>query len=80
MVKGKLREQVMELYSSVISYGGRPSPYQFYYTSVLEEKIKEKKREFTKFKKKLMEINKSLRKAGLPLIKELTKEEFEARG
>ncbi len=68
MTKGKLREKVMALYSSVISYGGRPTNSQIKYSDVLYKRIRKKKKEFDLLLKEIEKLNKKLSKEGFYLI------------
>ena len=77
MTRGKLREKVMELYSSVISYGGRPTDSQIYYAKVLEEKIKDVRSRFEHIiQKDVAKLNKLLAKAKIEPLHVMTQEEY----
>jgi hypothetical protein len=76
----KLREKVIELYSAVIQYGGKPTDAQIYYVSILEEKIKQAEIKFKNLvDKKLKSINSSLAKKKLGTLKVMTKEEYDKK-
>ncbi len=68
MAGAKLYEDLMGLYSSVISYGGRPTEAQKAYSKVLRRKFEEKKEEAQRLLKVLPKINKKLRKKKLPVL------------
>lgn len=77
MTKGKLREKVMGLYSSVISYGGKPTDSQIYYASVLEEKIRDTHSRFKVIiEKQVPRLNRLLVKYRLNPLKVISREEY----
>ena len=59
MAGKKLREKILMLYSSVISYGGKPTRSQIYNTEVLSNRVKKVIKEFD------MLINKEIKKINL---------------
>jgi photosystem II stability/assembly factor-like uncharacterized protein len=76
----KLREKVIELYSAVIQYGGKPTDSQIYYLSVLKEKIKQAEIKFKNLvDKKLKSINSSLVKKKLGTLNVMTKEDYDKK-
>jgi photosystem II stability/assembly factor-like uncharacterized protein len=76
----KLSERVLDLYSSVSSYGGRPTNSQLLHTSVLEEEVKKAEEKFKEIKgKELPQINSKLSSARLKPIQILEEEEFKKR-
>ncbi len=80
MAGEKLSEKVMDLYSAVIQYGGRPTDSQLYYYAVLKDQVQ---KVGVKFKglidKELAAVNSSLKKKGLPILKPITKEEYKKK-
>ena len=73
----KLREKVIDLYSSVSGYGGKPTKSQLIYLDVLEEEIRKIEKKFQMIKnKELPELNKKLLKKRIKPIKILTEEEY----
>ncbi len=65
----KLYEKLLGLYSSVISYGGKPSPYQVSYAKVLQARIEKKKAQARRIFQRVKEINRKLVKKGIAPIK-----------
>ncbi len=73
----KLSERVLDLYSSVSSYGGRPTNSQLLHISVLEEEIKRAEERFEIIKKKeIPQINSKLILAKLKPLKVMEEEEY----
>lgn len=73
----KLSEKVLDLYSSVSSYGGRPTNSQLLRMSVLEEEVKKAEAKFKEIKEKeISQINSKLATAKLKPIKIMEEDEF----
>lgn len=74
-----LREKVMNLYGSVVQYGGKPTDSQIFYLSVLKERIKEAESRYNLLKKKVNSINSSLKAKKLPPLKIMSRDEYEKK-
>jgi photosystem II stability/assembly factor-like uncharacterized protein len=73
----KLREKVIDLYSSISGYAGRPTDSQLTYIETLEEKIKKVEAKFNNIKtRELPTLNKKLIKKKIKQIKLMTEEEY----
>jgi len=68
MAGERLYEKIIGLYSSVISYGGRPTDSQKAYFRVLRKRFEEKRVEAQKILKSLPGINRKLRRKKLPVL------------
>jgi len=84
-VEGKLREKIIDLYSSVISYGGRPTKTQLKNLKALSVEEKKKEREFEALKGQISQLNKLLRdrkyeELRIPSFEEYRKKDEENRG
>jgi hypothetical protein len=75
----QLRERVIELYGSVISYGGAPTGSQAQYTLVLAGQLAEKRRAFDALAKKLEGLNARIKAGGEQPVRVLTREEFDKK-
>ncbi len=74
----KLRERTLSLYSSVSSYGGRPTDSQLTQLSIIEDEIRQANEKFKQFKEKeLPRINSILQSINLKSIKLKKEEEYE---
>ncbi len=73
----KLSERIFDLYSSVLSYGGRPTNSQLIHTAVLEEELKKAEEKFRIIKEKeIQKINSKLRSAKLKLLEIVEEEKY----
>jgi photosystem II stability/assembly factor-like uncharacterized protein len=75
----QIRERVIELYGSIMSYGGAPTGSQTQYTAVLAGQLAEKRRAFDALAKKLDALNPRITAAGEPPARILTREEFDKK-
>jgi hypothetical protein len=75
----QLRERVIELYGSIMSYGGAPTGSQVQYTAVLAGQLAEKRRAFDALAKKLGALNPRITAAGEPPVRILAREEFDKK-
>jgi len=73
----KVREKVVDVYSGVNGYSGRPSNGQIETMSELEIEMKQLNQKFTELmEKELVKLNASLEKAGLSPLSLISYEEF----
>jgi len=78
MTGGKLREKVMGLYSSIISYGGKPTESQLFNKNILKDKIEEVREIYDSLiEKDLEKMNNYLKSKKLKQLKLMTREEYE---
>ena len=76
----RLRERVVDLYSSVSSYGGQPTQSQLDRTIVLEKEIAVADSSFQRLMSRdLNGLNDQLKQRNLRVLKALTKEEFDKK-
>jgi len=81
MAGDKLREKVMALYSSVIQYGGKPSPSQLHYLTVLKSRVKQAESGFRELiQKDLPPVNNLLKRKKLGALKLMTREAYDKKG
>jgi hypothetical protein len=74
----QLRERVIDLYGSIMSYGGAPTGSQVQYTSVLAADLASKRKAFDALRAKLDPVNAALKAAGEQPVRVPAREEFEA--
>lgn len=75
----KIREQLSELYSTVLSYMGRPSQSQLDKLEKLQADVKKQESDATAvWQSDLSKLNQQLNKAGYPSITFVTREQFDA--
>lgn len=73
----KLREKVLELYGSILGFGGRPTEAQMRYVDFLAEELKKADLEFQSFRgKKLEPINSALIRVGKKPFNVITEEDY----
>lgn len=70
---------MIELYGSVMSYGGAPTGSQAQYTMVLGRQLAGKRREFDALAKKLEGVNARIKAGGEPPVRLMTREEFDRK-
>jgi photosystem II stability/assembly factor-like uncharacterized protein len=76
----KLRENVIDVYGAVLSYGGAPTASQVTYAGALEAELKKAAAEFDRLSTtRLAEVNAQLQSAGQKPLRVMTQEEFEKR-
>jgi photosystem II stability/assembly factor-like uncharacterized protein len=76
----QLREHVIDVYGSVLSYGGAPTTSQVQYTSVLSSQLDSKRRSFDSLtSRRLDDVNASLKTAGENPVRVPTREELDKR-
>ncbi|MGE5816228.1 MAG: glycosyl hydrolase [Acidobacteriota bacterium] len=76
----QLREHVVDLYSSVLSYGGAPTTSQVHYTSVLSSQLEARRKSFEELTSRRLEgVNTALKTAGENPVRVPTREELETR-
>jgi hypothetical protein len=76
----QLRENVIDVYGAVLSYGGAPTPAQTTYAGALEADLKKATAEFERLSTtRLTEVNAQLQNAGQKPLRVMTKEEFEKK-
>jgi hypothetical protein len=75
----QLRERVIELYGSVMSYGGAPTGSQAQYTGVLSDQLDAKRQALGPLVKKLEGANTRIKAAGEPPVRLITREEFDLK-
>ncbi len=74
----KLRENMIELYSAVVGYQGRPTEAQVQYADHLAEELRAAAQRLdTLLRQQLPAVNRRLRKRGLQELHRLTRAEFE---
>ncbi len=78
-VEGKLREKIIDLYSSVIGYGGRPTKSQLENLKALSDEEKGKEAVFKKLENEISEINKILKSKNITPLKVITFKEYKAK-
>jgi hypothetical protein len=76
----QLREHVIDLYSSVLSYGGAPTTSQARYADVLTDQLRMKRQKFDELTGgRLASANGKIAAAGGQSVKVMTRDEFEKR-
>lgn len=76
----QLRERVVDLYSSVLSFGGAPTSSQVQYTSKLSGELAEKQKAFDSLTtRRLEDVNAVIKTAGETPVRVPTREELEKR-
>jgi hypothetical protein len=76
----QLRENVIDVYGAVLSYGGAPTSAQATYAAALEAELKKATAEFERLSTtRLAEVNAQLQTAGQKPLRVMTQEEFEKR-
>jgi len=79
--KKKLRDKVVGLYGSVVSYSGRPTQTQLLRMDIFEKEIIKVDKQFTKLIKSILPgINKRLKKSKLPPIKIPSRNKLSSEG
>lgn len=77
----KLSENILDLYSSISSYGGRPTNSQLLHISALEEEVKKVEEKFKIIKEKeIPQINSKLRSSKLKPLEIIEEEEYRKKG
>jgi len=76
----QLREDVIDVYGAVLSYGGGPTAAQVTYAGALEAELKKATAEFDRLSgARLTDVNAELQSAGQKPLRVMTREEFEKR-
>ena len=79
MTEPKLRGRVSLLYSSVMMYGGRPTNSQLHNIDVLEYEIEKAKKRYDYLMRKLISVNKYVKKKFRKKLRILTFEEYKKK-
>ena len=73
----KLREKVLDLYGSVMGYGGRPTDAQLRYVRYLDRELQQADREFQAFlRRDVPRVNRRITRGGERPLKVMTEEEY----
>ncbi|HSL22048.1 MAG TPA: hypothetical protein VK886_10970 [Vicinamibacterales bacterium] len=76
----QLRERVIDLYGSVLSYGGAPTVSQLNHAGALAKELAEKRSRFEALTRaKLEAVNARIKTAGEPPVRIMTREEFDKK-
>jgi photosystem II stability/assembly factor-like uncharacterized protein len=76
----QLRENVIDVYGAVLSYGGAPTAAQSSYAAALDAELKKATAEFERLSTtRLADVNAQLQSAGQKPLRAMTQEEFENR-
>jgi hypothetical protein len=76
----QLRENVIDVYGAVLSYGGAPTAAQATYAAALDAELKKAATEFDRLSTtRLADLNGQLQAAGQQPLRVMTKEEFEKK-
>jgi hypothetical protein len=76
----QLRENVIDVYGAVLSYGGAPTAAQASYAAALEAELKKATAEFERLSTtRLADVNAQLQSAGQKPLRAMTQGEFEKR-
>jgi len=76
----QLRERVIDLYSSVLSYGGAPTSVQLGYSDRLTRELADRLRDFEALTgTRLAQLNDRLAAAGQERVRVMTREEFDRK-
>jgi len=76
----QLRENVIDVYGAVLSYGGAPTTAQVTYAGALEAELKKATAEFDRLSTtRLVEVNAQLQSTGQKPLRVMTQEEYEKK-
>jgi hypothetical protein len=76
----QLRENVIDVYGAVLSYGGAPTAAQTSYAAALEAELKKATTEFERLSTtRLADVNAQLQPAGQKPLRVMTQEEYDKK-